>query len=482
VSGGIIEALGLLEDGVAPVLDARSLSDLAERRLAFHWIHMGTVEIETGQMLRVLRDHAPLVAPRTGHIGNWDDIKRGRAGMVDYNKVVCEVLRAGYPLIYEFTQTEDAALEAGDWIYLPGSLVAGGRREALALYTFDGTRFVERSREQALFAPLTLTMIEGELVPLVSLHRRRMSELDGYDFRFQADLLHREQDTVRAILQALVEHARTERNPTAALGRVLDRVVTIDGIVRREPIKIDGSGYEVGGWRAGSTEELVSAVVELIGGASHPTTFLAQPSELLPAYPLPSMQVVALLHAVLESHYPNAARPAAAVEPWNTHPEWGAVGMAGYPPRARGHFANHVRQARPLYRVIIDEFPVLSPVLFMILPAAIFTCWPTTAHPQDIDLLGQLVQTAHKRTDHLRGRSNLMVAEMDVIVRDWYAEQGSRLSTYFVNRFSERRSVLHQGELPASSEPVMPAGFESLTVMQASMLVGALVSMLARSR
>ena len=52
-------------------------------------------------------------------MGNWEEIVQGRARVMDFNKAIC-ASGLGYPLIYCFNQTEDEALLAGDWAYLPG--------------------------------------------------------------------------------------------------------------------------------------------------------------------------------------------------------------------------------------------------------------------------------------------------------------------------------------------------------------------------
>ena len=140
--------------------------------------------------------------------------------------------------------------------------------------------------------------------------------------------------------------------------------------------------------------------------------------------------------------------------------------MAGYPPMRPGYFSRSSvrRSAAQMCDALIRQLDEVDPLYFVVMPAAIFMLWPTTAHPGDAELVSELL------VDVAGG------APVEERVRRWLSAHHARLSSYFLERFHPRRSVEHVGELPASSDPVEPAGFGDLTVRLACEVVGALVS------
>lgn len=108
----------LHELGLSPAAEA-----LTERGGVFAPVHLGTRDVRVGTLLDAVHAEPGLLPPRSGHLGNWEDIALGRSGPMDFNTAVCGGGH-GFPLIYGFTQTE-AEETGGDDVYLPGSLVEG---------------------------------------------------------------------------------------------------------------------------------------------------------------------------------------------------------------------------------------------------------------------------------------------------------------------------------------------------------------------
>ncbi|MEU6942581.1 DUF6025 family protein, partial [Streptomyces rubiginosohelvolus] len=147
----ILDALGLR---TAAEADA-----LASGTKTFVPVHVGTHDLPVGTLLDALAKDPSLLPPRTGHLGNWEDIAAGRAGPMDFNTAVCGDGH-GYPLIYGFTRTE-ADTAGGDEAYQPGCLIDQGKRHVLPLHTWDGSRFVRRDRSAPLFCPLVQAEVDG---------------------------------------------------------------------------------------------------------------------------------------------------------------------------------------------------------------------------------------------------------------------------------------------------------------------------------
>lgn len=480
----VLRDLGLFEpapgSGGAAV-DTRMLEDFAERASGFSWVHMGTQDLPIRRFLSVLRKHNAILAPRSGHLGNWQDIARGRAGMIDYNKAICAERGLGYPLIHSFNQTETHALDAGDWIYLPGSIVDGNKRHELELHAWDGQAFSAVDRKQALVTPFVQARMEGKLVPLNELHRGRLASLGGFDFHYMADVIAGRESFVRELLRAMVEDARAQKDPKEALQLIFSGAVSLGGVHDRLDIELDGSGYRLGAARFSSTEALVDAAMLPILAATDSSAFFSSMGSHPAQLPMMSNLLLALLFAVLDTHLfkvPPAQR-SAWHHPCNVHLHWGAIGMAGYPPRKRGYFTQRaaLRTMRDLSQLLVRNVREVAPIYFVLMPASIFTLCPTDAHPRDAQLVDDLLSRTHTAAKGLRDNDQLLKA-IDAVVRDWWTAAGKELSPYYINKFSSRRSVLNETALPDSSSSVEPPSFGQLTCREASFLVGSLIEVL----
>jgi hypothetical protein len=470
----LLAELGIFQGMARRAVD-RLLGEIERRERAFEWFHMGTSSLPIGSLIRTLESLPEMRAPRTGHLGNWEDIVLGRAGTLDYNQVICCQWKLGQALVYDFNQTEDASLAQGDWVYLPGSLVREGKRTLLPLQTWDGGRFAERSREQPLFTPYVRTADGGGPVPLSRFHRRTLERLPGLPFRTYSDLILSREPLVREILRRLAAWAREQENPAQALELVFDRSVALDGVVRRGVLAVEGGGFRVGEGFYPDVDALVEAALVPIRAASRPESFFAEIAGMPWEVPLASSLLMEALTAILEAHYPEGGGGPETRKPCNVHLHWGAIGMAGYPPRRKGYFSGQVKHLRKLCRVLVDQIPEIDPIYFVLLPASPFMLLPSSAHPADAECLEALLDRVHAETDGLLGSgSHRLGPTIDSVVREWLDGEGERLSSYFLYRFSARRSVYNEVDLPETGEPLEPRGFRSLALRQATTVIGAI--------
>lgn len=457
---------------------ALKVEELAQRRRAFDSVHLGMQALPAGTLFNLLRDESALKPPRTGHLGNWQDIALGRAGPMDFNKAICG-RGFGYPLIYCFTQTEAEGSTNGDWVYLPGSLAQRGTREALPLFTWDGTAFVRRSREQPLFCPFVQTEVDGALLPLIELHGQRMATITQFDFTFEAEVMVKHAAEVRVMLALLLEEARQCDNPRSFFQDLISHAVAKDGTVTRCQVRHDGQGYWLDDCYYPTTEALVEHTLLLFQAVTEPRAFLANMAALPPLLPVMSNVVARIFSILFMSHYPEigAARPELST-PFNLHFHWGARDMAGFPPRQKGYFVTRskTRSFRIICETLLAHLPKVAPICVALLPASIFMLWPASAYPRDAELLADLFRQVQRASDSQR--PDQLQQTVEQVTQRWLARHESDLSSYFLNRFQPRRGVLHAGELPESSEPQEPDGFRALTLQQTCMIVGALVEML----
>jgi hypothetical protein len=461
---------------------AAALGIAPEPGRSFDWIHLGQSELAIGALMHAIRNEPGLCPPRSGHLGNWEDIALGRAGALDFNQAICGS-GLGYPLIYAFNQTEDEARTAGDWIYLPGSLARRGERFVLPLSTWDGAGWVRRDREHPLFVPFVRTEVDGEVLALTELHWRRMQAIarrGALQFRLEAAILHAHRARVAPMLAALLEAASRRDNPRRAFADLISHAAALDGRVARTSIRRDAAGYWLDDQCFASTEAVVEAMFLPFEAVAEPGAFFDRIArgDVPPRLPVMAGLLVGVLSAILATHYPCAAP---VTRTCNLHCHWGARDMAGYPPRRKGYFAERTttRSIRQICDTLVAECPGVDPVFFVLMPAAVFMLCPADAHPRDGDALAELFARVAAGTAAYAGTTDdRMMAEIDRIVRAWLVTAQPVLSPYFLNRYTARRGVLHDTEVPAASRAAEPDGFRRLSLRQACMIIGALTGAL----
>jgi hypothetical protein len=229
----------------------------------------------------------------------------------------------------------------------------------------------------------------------------------------------------------------------------------------------------VGGDFYPDVDSLVEAALVPVRAASRPESFFAETGGLPWEVPLASNLLMEALTAILEVHYPMGGGGPETRTPCNVHLHWGAIGMAGYPPRRKGYFSGQVKHLRKLCRVLVDELPEIDPIYFVLLPASPFMLLPSSAHPDDAESLEALLARVHAETGGLLN-SHRLGPTIDAAVREWLGGEGERLSSYFLHRFSARRSVYNEVDLPETGGPLEPRGFRALALRQAAMIIGSI--------
>jgi len=360
--GALLPRVGLLDgDRREHDTDRTALDRLRRGEQGFHLVHLGLRDVSLGQLEDCIHGDPALLPPRTAHLGNWSNIALGRSGLQDYNKTICVDRALGYPLVFDFNQTETVDLNAGDFVYLPGSLVDGDRRQLLPVLTWDGRHFAARDRNKPYFCPFVHTSLEGERVPLPEAHWRRMRRLAGFEFRGNSSYYVDQERLVRPLVTALVQHACNQRDPERGLAEVIDRTVRLDATVQRISPRIQGRGLHLGDQRYGSTAALVDAVMLPYLAAARPREFWGSPRDLPREMPLLSNSVTTAFFPLLATHRPNGSE---GEWPFVTHLHWGGPAMAGFPPKRRGYLAKRkmIRRLERMLLRMLDAGAVAVPV------------------------------------------------------------------------------------------------------------------------
>lgn len=456
--------LGARVESGAALVDAFGLAehvpsaDLADGSLAYHAVHAGTTPVPFGVLLDAIASRPWLRPPRTGHLGDWRDIAHGRSGATDFNQAACGPGGAR-ALVHALTQTE-AGIDprgGGDWVYRPGSVIEDGRRRALDLHTWDGRGFALRDRSRPLLCPFVRVPRDGALVPLVTLHADRLAGLPMTS-AVEAAVLLQDAPRVRSMLVALLDAAAARSESRRALRDLVTGVVALDGTVTAaDPATVSG-GLRIGGRTYAEASEVADEALLVLRAAAEPETVHDRMGDLPAALPLLSGTALTLLSAALATHCPDPAARAAASVPFVVHPHWGARHMAGYPPLRRGYLTERsTRRTLTAMAGALVHAELARPVCIVLLPAAAFLLCPTSAHPQDADLVAALIASAGEGDDAL------------VAARRWIERHGDGLSAYFRGRFGSGAPPP-----PGATTPVMPEGLREAPTDRLCAIVAAL--------
>ncbi|MER6029824.1 DUF6025 family protein [Streptomyces sp. NPDC001851] len=470
----IAEAIG---DGAGGAELRSAIAGLESGRRTLDWAHLGKCDIVLADLVSLIRsagDHTP---PRTGHLGDWTDISLGRSGLLDYNTTICSEFGVGSPLLFDTTSTETEAMDQGDTIYLPGSTVRDGKASQLPLLVRDSAGLHSASRTRSWFSPFVLTDTDGRVELLSDLHRRRNTGLT-MPLDYVSRRLFAEGDRLRTLMTTALEAARrdTKRRNTLT-SSLFAGLVGTDGAPREGGVRCTESGYAIGDGGEGAGEVSLPDLVEL---TLLPFSTLNDPQARQrhvtgegfreQVVPMLSNMFLTILMVQARVHAAPGSTPAG----FDEHLHWGAIGMAGFPPRKKGYFegSEYPRRTRPFFEHAHDVGQAL-PALFLVAPAVLFALLPRRSNLVDVELVDDLCRTVRVAAG---GESNIFrQAELiERTVEQWYETRGEQLSAFYRGQFNGRRSLSGGSEAPADPRVVVGDEFARLTCRQASLIVGAL--------
>lgn len=443
---------------------------------AFTYINLAEKSLPISRLFNLIKAPSGLMPPRTGHLGNWNDMLEGYVAQRNDNTIICGQQNLGYPLIFDLNQTENETLTEGDLTYLPGSIVNSGKRKKLQLYTWDGTEFVKRTREYPLFVPFVYTKINGEFKSLVLVHRMRVKKYQDTKIDFFSSIVMKYKNKVKKILITLIEDIGMKENSEHELKLIINRFVTLDGRITKALIKLRDDGYYVGNTLYKDSTSLVDAILIPYQAASEPEMFVDIIARLPEAFPLLSNHVISIFCAVLYTHFPDCELDSISQgQVCNVHLQWGGIMMAGYLPKKTGYFVNQVRYIRRIYQQLYEKIG-LPPVFFILIPSSIFLLWPDSVEKKDIKQVDQLINRVLKKVNTLLGATeNEMRKGIYSEVQSWCKIAKNNLSETFIKRFEfDLPPALELDEIPRQRRFVEPENFSKLTIQQASILVSIL--------
>jgi len=457
------------------IADAVDLAGLSTRRTAFDYVHFGRLDLPIGEFLNFLDANPGLRPPRTGHLGNWEEIAAGRSGATDFNKAIYSG-RYGHPLIYCFAQTESevGGIRSGDWVYRPGSIANQDQRADLPIYSWDGARFARRTREQSWFCPFVQTETDGGRLSLVDFHRHRMQAIPNFDFELEAAVVIAYSEVVRSIVTALLKEAGVSNNSKRAFDNLISHSVTKEGTVTHCEVCHEGNGYRLGDFYYPSLDALVEASIIPFKAVTEPTWFFSRIESLPARIPILSHLLMGVLGAMLLTHYaPLDRHRLSLAQPFVLHFHWGARDMAGYPPLRKGYFVQRskLQGMSWICSSILKSLPDMSPICVALLPAAVFMLHPASVHPRDVEVLEELFESVLPLTTQ---------EAVGHAAAEWHHRRSNELSGYFRARFQTPSGIQYPSGTFSESEPIEPPKFRQLTFRQACMTVGALFELEGR--
>lgn len=470
----ILKELNLIDDYNEQLKSFKKM----KTSFSFAWINLANKPLKISKLFDFINYNPYVVPPRTGHIGNWNDIVDGYIGCRNDNTIICSQEKIGYPLIFDLTQTEDRLMKNGDLTYLPGSIIEHGNRRLITCFTWDGNNFIERSRENSLFVPFVLTKINGTFISIIKLHQNRCEKYKDINFTMFSSIVFEKKEFIKEILSSLIEDIMKEDKPEHTLKLIVDRIVRLDGQVFRDNIKINNNCFYVGETIYDNVSSLVDAIIYPYMAAADPDKFFFNIKTMPNYMPLLSNHLSVILTSILYTHLPNNwdnNKPTLSSEKCNTHIQWGGIAMAGYPPKDLGYFHREVRYIRAIHRRILKLFDDIDPIYFILLPSSIFLLWPNDCYPKDLAFVEELIYMTNKEAENLSALSKKsLYNKINTTVIGFTKESEDQLSDLFKNRFTSNKPSIFSKNKVTKNIFLEPKGFRDLTLQHTSMIISSL--------
>jgi hypothetical protein len=409
----------------------------------------------------------PKPAVRSGHVGNWREIWRGHVGLIDYNRYICRDFELGVPLLHAHTFTENADLTDGDTIYLPAGRITEAGYQRLELFVKMGSEFTPVPETDSVCCAFAYIQDGGVMVPLLADQARDLRDIPAATTI--PTLLTRDEALLRRALHALLQ-ASTGGESGLTLDQVFGSSVSRQGRRGAAP-RVSSSGFEVESTSYASGADLVQAAIEALlhGSLGH----LDVHDQRQPAgeyLPLLGAAAVLALVAFFDRYFGGGD---------GAHAHWGAISMSGYPPLAQGYFGRRAtrRSMRQLGEGLRPVAEFASDLRFALLPAPLLSLLPPAEFQEDGEAVGRLLERVVSSTDRPGGDPNEAQGQISTVVRDWLETHAGRLSPYYLNRFGVARSVYNGTRtVPADGRPADLGVLADLSMQQASMVLGALIT------
>jgi len=449
------------------------IDDYASRKVVFDWFHTGKLSMTVGDMCELIGGLG-IKPPRTGHLGNWQEIAAGRACALDHNGTVCGK-KLGFPLITDFNQTENSAMDSGDTVYLPGSIVNQEKREELKIFTWNGNQIVERSRNGSYFVPFVFTPIEGTLMPLTLIQRNNCRDIR--ETKFISSLVVENKDIFKEAMRRIIDCILTEKNCPIRLSDLVDRVVFTDGSLSKVELSYSGGCFKINNESYKNFDSLFDAILLPFQIAHDPRCLTEHIQDIPQFMPFLSLPFSCVLDYVFNNYVPQCSWSAGkGTDLFNVYFEWGAFGSAGYPPRSKGYYKQKVRLIKNIYRLVTRAIPEIKPLLYILLPSTIFNLLPNSAYSSDIYCITELFEKVSGEMATLKKGvdSELVMKKIEQTVKQWFEQSKNHLSQYYVGRFAKNRCVYHQTQYHEHGQFVDIPQFDKLTLQHACMILGAL--------
>lgn len=467
------------------LISTEQLNVMKSKKVAFDWINLGETNLKIGKLLDFILQNEYLLPPRTGHLGNWERIIKGQASMMDFNNIITKK-KYGSPLIYPFTLTENEDLTGGDNVYLPGSVFINDKRIKLDIYTWNRLTkdFTKRERVHSYFTPFVQTKINGELVPLVDVHFKKLKDEYSIDFELESSLIFHNESKVRKIIHFLLQYVESNTSNNI-LPYLFSHEVYLDGTMTRTKVQYDGENYILGDIIYKNSEELINACMMPFYAVENSVNFFAEIENHPNCFPLISNTLMGIISAQLNSHIASVNRNKFSNKDINFHFHWGARDMGGYPPLKKGYFSSksHRKGYKRVLEILVNSEKGISPTYFVIIPAVIFSLCPSSHYPKDIVMLKDLFKEILSINTLEPLSDEEMMKCINNKVDSWLVRNQKEISAYFLNKFNFKSGILHDNYITSDSSTIEePDNFRELTFKQACMIVGSLHELINKSK
>jgi hypothetical protein len=300
-----------------------------------------------------------------------------------------------------------------------------------------------------------------------------MRKLSGYDFQLEPSAIRKKRGKLVDMLNCLLEAALQSQDPSRALRDIVVQSVRPNGIVEPAQFHLTQDRIFLNDEAYAGPRELAEEAAAMFDLAADHEQHETRVRLLRQATPLLSTTAIELF-SCLFLRPPLDLPITSEGSPIALHAHWGARHMAGYPPRKHGYFSQKSTKKiiRTWARTISERLGAIQPIYLLLAPASVFMLCPSSANPNDTEILSVLFRKLGSQSPHIRTSD-----QIEAIVDEWWSGARRHISSYFKARFSGSSHYFAQAE---AGWTVEPEGFPSLSVRDACTVVGALIELCSR--
>ncbi len=433
------------------------LEDMDKKNASFDWINLATSSLLIGDTIEDIKK-SQMHIPRTGHIGNWEDIFYSQAGSLDYNYLVCNHFEVGYPYIFDFNQTETKDLSSGDTIYLPASKVKKGKQKPLETYIYDKESFHKTDPSLSYFTPYVFIKEGNDFKPLVQTHKENMEELYN-NITYQSELILKKFNIVEKALEIIINKVLETPNNQKLLETIIDRIVISNGLTYRIKPKVIGGQIIFDDLIFENAKEVIDSIKDTIKTIYEPNiNNITQKRKRI----LLSNHMVQVINMLLLSQFSYQGENGDI----SVHIQWGAIGMSGIPPFKKAYFTDNRKRVRSIFDALLSSGDnSFKKSLFIIIPSIVLILLHRDTSYNDVNILNSILKILDENIkDYKNFDTNIIKEELVNAISKEFNQFSPYMKEKIINLRSPLYSIEHDNGRYLSTGGILDLSFRKAII------------------